>query len=234
MAKSSNSKGGGKNNNSGGRGFGKTEAPAPPAVSSMEDVASAIDTSSASVGSSSSGSSGSSSSSSTFLKSVEGGSTATPQIDDSVPVEDRTKNILREKYGMRTFEEQEEEARKLELAKAQRKKLQEWKKLADEGQDFDLMQILPAPLLIAIDRFLKVGVTICTILFVLAGAFITVEAYSKTTGNPLPADLDKFIVETIEPNFTPGLGVLLGFSVSLGAFAAAQLSSASSNYREDR
>jgi len=234
MAKSSNSKGGGKNNNSGGRGFGKTEAPAPPAaVSSMEDVASAIDTSSSSVGGSSSGSS-SSSSSSSFLKSVEGGSTAKPQIDDSVPVEDRTKNILREKYGMRTFEEQEEEARKLELAKAQRKKLQEWKKLADEGQDFDLMQILPAPLLIAIDRFLKVGVTICTILFVLAGAFITVEAYSKTTGNPLPADLDKFIVETIEPNFTPGLGVLLGFSVSLGAFAAAQLSSASSNYREDR
>jgi hypothetical protein len=214
---------------SGGKGFGKMEAPP---VSSMEDVAAAINKSS-------SGDMGKSSNDrQSILTSVEGGSSATPQkmmqIDESVPVEDRTRSILREQYGLRTAQEQEEARRREETVSGQRKKLQEWTKLADEGIDFDLMKMLPAPLLIAIDRFLKVGLAICIFLFVAAGGFIAVEAYSKTTGNPLPEDLDKFIVETIEPNFTPGLGVLLAFSVSLGAFATAQLSSASSTYREDR
>lgn len=204
-----------KDRNNTGRGFGKTEAPK---IQPMEEVAVAIDKGVAAPEG--------------LLKSVDGGSTALPQIDDSVPVEDRTKSILRDQYGLRTREEQQEAERRQEQIKEQRKKLQEWKKMADEGQDFDLMRILPEPVLIAIDRFLKTGVVICTVLFVLAGVFITIEAYSKTTGNPLPEDLDSFITNTVEPNFTPGLLVLLGFSVSLGAFAAAQLSSASSNYRE--
>ncbi len=203
-----------KKDRSTGKGFGKTEAPK---IQSMEDVASTIDTGFTSPG---------------ILKSVDGGSTSLPQMDDSVPVEERTKSILREQYGLRTREEQQEAERRQEQMKEQKKKLQEWKKLADEGQDFDLMRVLPEPILIAIDRFLKVGLAICTVLFVLAGVFITIEAYSKTTGNLLPEDLDNFIINLVEPNFTPGLLVLLGFSVSLGAFAAAQLSSASSNYRE--
>jgi len=202
------------------KGFGKSvEAKK---IQPIEDVAKAIDSSSTVVYPSN------------MLKSVEGGSTEIPRPDPTIPVEERTKSILREQYGLRTREEQQEAQRRQESMNEQRKKLQEWKKLADEGQDFDLMQILPAPLLIAIDRFLKVGVAICTVLFVLAGILITVEAYSKTSGTSLPEDLDNFIVNTVEPNFTPGLGVLLGFSVSLGAFAAAQLSSASSNYREGR
>jgi hypothetical protein len=202
------------------KGFGKSVEPKK--IQSMEEVAKAIDSSSPVA------------SPANMLKSIEGGSSTVPQIDPSVPVGERTKSILRDQYGLRTLEEQQEAQRRQESMNEQRKKLQEWKKLADEGQDFDIMQILPAPLLIGIDRFLKVGVAICTVLFVLAGILITVEAYSKTTGTVLPPDLDTFIVNTIEPNFTPGLGVLLGFSVSLGAFAAAQLSSASSNYREGR
>lgn len=202
------------------KGFGKSVEPKK--IQPMEEVARAIDTSSSVVYPSN------------VLKSVEGGSSAVPQIDSSVPVEERTKSILREQYGLRTLEEQQEAQRKQESINKQRKKLQEWKKLADEGQDFDIMQILPAPLLIGIDRFLKAGVVICTVLFVLSGMLITVEAYSKATNSALPPDLDSFIVNTIEPNFTPGLGVLLGFSISLGAFAAAQLSSASSSYREGR
>jgi hypothetical protein len=208
-------------NNSKAKGFGKTEAPP---ITPMADVASAIDKSSSSAASSSTD----------MFTSVQGGSSATPQIDESVPVEDRTKSILRDQYGLRTAEEMEEARRRQETVAEQRKKLDEWKKQADAGQDFDLMQILPAPVLVGIDYFLKAGTALCTLLFVVAGGFITVEAYSKTTGTPLPDDLDRFIVETIEPNFTPGLGVLLGFSVSLGAFATAQLSSASSTYREDR
>lgn len=63
---------------------------------------------------------------------------------------------------------------------------------------------------------------------------ITVEAWSKTTKTALPESLDQFIVGTVEPNFTPGLLVLLGFSVSLGVFAAAQLGSQGAQYREDK
>ena len=75
---------------------------------------------------------------------------------------------------------------------------------------------------------------ICTVTFVAAGLAITVEAGSKATDNPLPPAVDDFITNVIEPNFTPGLLVLLGFSVSLGAFAALQLGSSASTYREDR
>lgn len=157
-----------------------------------------------------------------------------PSLDDTMPVEKRTTTILREKYGLRTMEEQLAEEKRKEQADEQRKKLEDWKKLANKGEDFDLIQILPDPVLIFIDRFLKVGVTLCTVLFVAAGLAITVEAGSKATNNPLPANVDAFITSVVEPNFTPGLLVLLGFSVSLGAFAALQLGSSTSTYREDR
>jgi hypothetical protein len=168
------------------------------------------------------------------LSSVAGGSDAIPTSDESIPVDQRTSSILRDNYGLRTRAEQQEAAKREEAAKEQQKKLDEWKKLADEGKDFDIMEVLPAPVLIGLDIFLKAGLTISTVLFVLAGLGITVEAWSKTTGEPLPENIDHFIVNIIEPNFTPGLGVLLGFSVSLGAFAAAQLSSSSSTYRSDK
>lgn len=157
-----------------------------------------------------------------------------PTSMSSGSVEDRTGNILREKYGLRTREEQEAaEARKKKL-EDQRKQLSDWKRLADEGEDFDLLQVIPDPVLVFIDKFLKAGVAICTILFVMAGIGITVEAGSKATDNPLPAEVDAFISNVVEPNFTPGLGVLLSFSVALGLFASLQLNSAASTYREDR
>ena len=43
-----------------------------------------------------------------FLKSVSGGSDAVPTVDESIPVEERTKAILRDNYGLRTREEQQE------------------------------------------------------------------------------------------------------------------------------
>ena len=131
------------------------------------------------------------------------------------------------------MEEQQAELRRKEQIDEQRKKLNEWKKVADKGEDFDIMQILPPPVLKGIDAFLKVGLGITGVLFILAGLGITAEAWSKTAENPLPENIDTFIVETIEPNFTNGLFVLLGFSVSLGVFSALQLSSASSTYREE-
>ena len=214
-----------KSKSKGGKGFGKvsekTDNNKPVASSSSVEIPSTPPPSPDGGGNGS------------FLKSVSGGSDTVPTVDESIPVEQRTSQILRDTYGLRTREEQQEAYKREEAAREQRKKLDEWKKLADKGEDFDLMASLPEPVLIGIDRFLKAGVAICTVLFVLAGIGITVEAWSKTTGSALPDDIDNFIVNIIEPNFTPGLGVLLGFSISLGAFAAAQLSSSSSTYRED-
>jgi hypothetical protein len=171
---------------------------------------------------------------SSVFTSVDGGSDAIPTLSTSENVEDRTGSILREKYGLRTREEQEAaEAKQKQLAE-QRKKIDDWKKAADEGDDFDLLSVIPDPVLIFIDKFLKVGVAVCTVLFVLAGFAIAVEAGSKATGNPLPQAVDDFIANVVEPNFTPGLGVLLSFSVGLGLFASLQLNSAASTYREDR
>jgi hypothetical protein len=67
-------------------------------------------------------------------------------------------------------------------------------------------------------------IDLCSLLYLLR---------SKATASPLPEDIDKFIVNIVEPNFTPGLLVLLGFSVSLGAFATMQMASAGSTYKEE-
>lgn len=220
-----------KKKNTAGKGFGKeSEKPKPAASKSdnqdlfnIEARATAQQQSSA-------------------FTSVEGGLETIPTMStEQAPVaassgniEDRTGSILREKYGLRTREEQEAAEAKKKQREDQQKQLAQWKQLADEGEDFDLLQIIPDPILVFIDKFLKIGVAVCTILFVLAGLAITVEAGSKATENPLPPEVDAFISNVVEPNFTPGLGVLLSFSVGLGLFASLQLNSAASTYREDK
>jgi hypothetical protein len=172
------------------------------------------------------------STSGTFLKSVEGGSDAIP-IEQNLSPQERTKLILKQQYGLKSLAEQQLDEAQLEARQERRKKQEEWKKKASREQEFDLMTTLPAPVLLGIDRFLKAGVVICGTLFILAGLLITLEAWSKTSGQPLQDNLDNFIVGTIEPGFTPGLLVLLSFSVGLGVFAAAQLASAGATYKED-
>lgn len=213
---------------SGGQGFGSV-APAP-SSSSKQDSDSSSNASSTSATTTTSGGG--------MLQSVEsGGSDAIPTFaqssssstDRSIPVTDRTKKILAEQYGLRTLEDQRREEKLLE----QRRKFERLKEEAERNDDFDLMAVLPAPLIIVIDRFLKLGLATCVILFVAAGAGITAEAWSVASNSPLPENVDSFIVNVIEPNFTPGLLVLLGFSVSLGLFASAQLGSSGSVYSED-
>jgi hypothetical protein len=208
-----------------GKGFGKPKEQ--PELKPKESSVSAPSTPSASV-----------TAEEPFLKSVAPSpststTAASNAMPDNLPPEERTKLILRQQYGLKPVEEQEEDARKLEALNERRRKQQEWQQKAAAEPDFDIMTALPAPVLVAIDRFLKGGVVVCGTLFILAGLFITVEAWSKTSGQPLPADLDAFIVNTVEPNFTPGLLVLLSFSVGLGLFAAAQLGSSGASYKED-
>ena len=169
-----------------------------------------------------------------LLQSVaEGGSPETPKIDQELSPEERAKLILKEKYGLKSMEEQQAETKQRQAIEEQRKKLNEWKKNAASDR-FDIMTALPPSVLVGIDSFLKIGLGTTSVLFVLGGIGITVEAYSKATGKPLPVDVDQFLVNVVEPNFTPGLFVLLGFSVSLGLFAAAQLGSQGATYREDK
>ncbi len=220
-----------KKKNTTGKGFGKeTETPKPAASKSENQDLFNIDARATAQQQASA------------FTSVEGGLDTIPTMSteqapasaSSGSIEDRTGSILREKYGLRTREEQEAAEAKKKQLEDQQKQLSEWKRLADEGEDFDLLQIIPDPILVFIDKFLKAGVAVCTILFVLAGLAITVEAGSKATENPLPPEIDSFIANVVEPNFTPGLGVLLSFSVGLGLFASLQLNSAASTYREDR
>jgi hypothetical protein len=215
----------------GGKGFGKVvETPSSESSSSSPSPQKEPDASSSSQ----------SSQSPMFLESAPGAA-STPvkldvkvDVDQSLPPEERTKQILREQYGLKTLQEQRLSATQLEAYKEKQKKQAELKKKMENSKDLDIMAMLPPALLVGIDRFLKIGLGICGTLFVTAGLFITAEAWSKTSGQPLPENIDNFIVQIVEPNFTPGLLVLLSFSVSLGAFAALQLSSGSSVYREDK
>mmetsp|Transcript_41092 Transcript_41092/g.60307 ORF Transcript_41092/g.60307 Transcript_41092/m.60307 type:complete len:245 (-) Transcript_41092:331-1065(-) len=183
----------------------------------------------------------SSTSSSTPLESVGTTSNSSPfgssqaelSLDPSLPAEDRAKKILSEKYGLKTFEETQLTIKEQEKRKESAERMAALKRKADLGQDLDLFAMIPEPIIVFIDGFLKIGLSICVILFGLAGVAITVEAWSNVSDTKLPENIDNIIVNIIEPNFTPGLLVLLGFSVSLGLFATAQLGSGSSQYTEE-
>lgn len=167
------------------------------------------------------------------LESIGGKTRPDIKVDPNLPSEERTTQILREKYGLVSYEEEQGDMKieqKKKEARERKKKMERLANLDDES--VDVFTLLPKEFISAIDFVLKGGLTVSTIVFVLMGVAVTVEAWSKATGNELDADLDSFIVNTVEPNFTPMLLVLLGFSVSLGVFAAAQLGSSSSQYKE--
>jgi hypothetical protein len=211
-----------KSRSNAGQGFSKAPKPEVPTLQ-PDDSTSATDLSEPNASQTLSG-----------LTSVEGASSfATPEIevDPNLPTEERTKAILKQKFGLRTFEEQQGDIKAAAKMAENSKRMSKIKQMKDE--EFDIFMVIPPPLLRFIDIFLKGGLTVSTILFVLAGFGITAEAWSVATSKPLPENIDNFIVNTIEPNFTPGLLVLLGFSISLGIFATAQLGSGSSSYQEN-
>lgn len=151
-------------------------------------------------------------------------------LDPNLSEDERNKEILKQQFGLRSFEDRQGDIKAAEKRAEQRSRMKQIKQMKDE--EFDILMIIPPPILRAIDFFLKTGLAITTVLFILAGFGITAEAWSVATNNQLPDGADEFIVNVIEPNFTPGLFVLLGFSVSLGVFATAQLGSGSSTYKE--
>lgn len=108
-----------------------------------------------------------------FFQSVDGGTDRKPELED-LPPEERTKQILREKYGMQALDEQQ--ANETEQLKAQQKRLAKLKKKAELEEDVDFMAMILAPVLKGLDTFLKAGVAIPGTLFILAGIGITLEA----------------------------------------------------------
>jgi len=158
-------------------------------------------------------------------------------LDPNLSPEERSQEILRQKFGLKSYEEQQADmgdARALfdaEKKKKTRNKLRNMDKIWPE--DKGVIEVLPPGLIKGVDTFLKVGLGVCTVTFIIAGILITIEAGSKATGTELPAGWEEWIVKFVEPNFTPGLGVLLGFSVSLGVFSISLGGSASSTYREN-
>lgn len=158
-------------------------------------------------------------------------------IDPNLSDEARSKAILRQKFGLKSYEEQQADLgdyraiQEAEAKAAQREKLRNIENLWPEDKDF--FAVLPPSVVRGIDTFLKTGLGLTTAAFITAGILITIEAGSKATGYELPAGLEEFVTNVVEPNFTPGLGVLLGFSVCLGVFTISLGGSASSSYRED-
>lgn len=170
------------------------------------------------------------------LESVEGSDYVSKlnipvDLDPNADPEDRAKEILKQRFGLRSYEEQEGDVKKIEKDIEQKERMAKMKKMA-EAENFDIFQVVPTPILSAFDTFLKAGLTICTVLFIFAGFAISIEAWGKATGGVIPDGLDQFIVNVVEPNFTTGGLVLLGFSITLGIFAAAQLGSETSQYQE--
>jgi hypothetical protein len=227
------------------KGFGKVQEATSAVPTKSSTVSSSSTATTTTTATPASTSMESSSSPNPFLQSVPGGSDSVPVMEvpkesttsnQQLPPEERTKQILREKYGLRSLEEQQFDAKQLELRKEQAKKVQEWKKKVTtgggDGGDVDIIAMIPGPVLIGLDRFLKAGIAIVGTSFIASGLGITVEAWSKASGQALPDNVENFIVTVIEPNFTTQLLVLLSFSISLGVLAAAQLGSAGAQNRE--
>jgi hypothetical protein len=223
-----------------GQGFGKTT---PSSVDHDDDDHDDTDDATASTTTTATSTSSSSESSpfvleslaATAAKRIESSDSESPSaVVDTTPVAVRTQRILRDKYGLKPLSEQQSDWTKPASSQSADNDIpQQQQQQQQVEQEFDIMTKLPPPVLLAIDRFLKVGLTISAILFIAAGLGVTWEAWSVTSHSPIPDDIDRFIVDVVEPNFTKGLFVLLGFSVSLGIFASAQLGSQSSQYRED-
>lgn len=208
-----------KRGKSTGQGFGKKTEAAPQTASKSTE-------------------SGGSSPESIGFSSIEGASQdanafARPKVDldPNMSTDERTKAILKQQFGLRSYEEQQGDIKAAEAAAVNRSRLEKVKQMKDE--EFDIFMVIPPSIVKAIDAFLKLGLTVSTVAFVLAGIGITAEAWAIATDNKLPENIDNFIVNVIEPNFTPGLLVLLSFSVCLGIFATAQLASGSSIYKEE-
>lgn len=177
--------------------------------------------------------------SSSLSSSVVTSSKTSPSLAADKPIEERTKEILRQKYGLTTMEEKLGRLEELDRQDSARKTLSKMdralKKKVEEEKENNFISSIPPEILSGLSTFLQFGTGLSVLLFVLAGIGITWEAWIVSTHPEnvlLPPQVDTFITQVVEPNFTLGLFVLLFFSISLGLLSSAQLGSSSSVYQE--
>jgi hypothetical protein len=86
-----------------------------------------------------------------------------------------------------------------------------------------------------LERFFGGGAILTGTVFISSGIAVSIEALCKVLDKPLPAALDDFLVNSVEPILTPSILALFFFSISLGLLKQLQFSSESAGvlYRED-
>eukprot|EP00752_Nemacystus_decipiens_P005577 g5046.t1 len=114
------------------------------------------------------------------------------------------------------------------------KALEEEKNKKSVGQQItSIFDLIPAETQLLMERVFIAGFALCLVFLVFCGCAIGVEAYFLSTQGKLPPDLDEFIVQKLEPLFTPSLGLTFLFSSCLGVLKLGQMGQESVVYRED-
>jgi len=97
---------------------------------------------------------------------------------------------------------------------------------------FEPLKNVPPDAQIALERVLAGGIGACLLVFLGIGGAITYEAFAATSGTPLDPATQQFIVEKLEPNFTPTLVAGFACSILLGGLKTLQLTSDTGQYSE--
>ena len=97
---------------------------------------------------------------------------------------------------------------------------------------FTPLKDVPDDVQVAAEKILLGGGLLCLAVFVFIGGAITVDAFSVASGNPLEPGMKAFIVDVLEPKFTPTLIAGFACSISLGGLKALRLTSDDAQYSE--
>ena len=97
---------------------------------------------------------------------------------------------------------------------------------------FTPLKDVPDDVQVAAEKLLLGGGLLCLAVFVFIGGAITVDAFSVASGSPLEPGMKAFIVDVLEPKFTPTLVAGFACSISLGGLKALQLTSDDAQYSE--
>eukprot|EP00638_Chattonella_subsalsa_P004158 CAMPEP_0117755572 /NCGR_PEP_ID=MMETSP0947-20121206/13533_1 /TAXON_ID=44440 /ORGANISM="Chattonella subsalsa, Strain CCMP2191" /LENGTH=255 /DNA_ID=CAMNT_0005574935 /DNA_START=51 /DNA_END=818 /DNA_ORIENTATION=- len=96
-----------------------------------------------------------------------------------------------------------------------------------------VVDFIPIPVQNAIEQSLIFGLGLFLLFFLAGGIGIGLSGFAIATGNPLPPAIESFIVDTLEPAFTPSLVVFFALSSFLGIFKSFQFESRSDvQYKE--
>jgi hypothetical protein len=97
---------------------------------------------------------------------------------------------------------------------------------------FTPLKDVPDDVQVAAEKVLLGGGLLCLTVFVFIGGAITVDAFSVASGQPLDPGMKTFIVDVLEPKFTPTLLAGFACSISLGGLKSLQLTSDDAQYSE--